>query len=358
VSQTARAWLQPALYIRNGRYPDAFMQTEMSELGNHLALYRVKELCSFGMTFPGVLASPGLDDRIRWRSRYHPSPYAYGVAVYGYLALTELETDELGNILGDPYALIEVTDDDPGTLSLGETSGGFAELHYGTATAEDSSPDACSAMFTALRDNEDPTTDFVPLQGRSYNVTITDVQSRLVAASVFETDRNRPAPYTSGFAVKGPIKTNDRGGVLGGSRKMFKRQAAKLFDWSVDDQASPRSISTGVSTNIIDGTSTTVSGATPGFTIDLRNRARSSTGTVTCRFSVHAACTDSGEVDLKDSTGTIVATALVASTTPAWIEVDVELPETRAKYDFQAFSPIDEPLTVYAVRLSQHDDGD
>lgn len=96
--------------------------------------------------------------------------------------------------------------------------------------------------------------------------------------------------------------------------------------------------------NVVDGTSTTVSAATPGWTVDLRNHttARLRSQGVPVRFKVCVNSTvgnDTGAVKLLDSTGTAVLTCLInnpAATSSAigdWYWADGYVPATLAKYD-------------------------
>lgn len=96
--------------------------------------------------------------------------------------------------------------------------------------------------------------------------------------------------------------------------------------------------------NVVDDSSTSVSAATPGWTVDLRNHttARLRSQGVPCRFKVCVNSTvgnDTGAIKLVDSTGSTVLTCLInnpaatSSSIGDWYWVDGYVPATLAKYD-------------------------
>lgn len=333
-------WLQPFKFVRNGKYPDADMRNLMAGLGNHVSMFRMKEIASFGQT-TSVIASPAsVDERPRWRTRYEPSPYAVCVLVKAWLAQSALE--DAG---ADPYALV--------TLDNG-TDTGTCELHYGAAAVEDANPDHDAVLFGAVF--ESPGVYLAPNPATQYKVTVSDFQSRIIACSIFEGSINQVAPFSEGFAVSTPILDEHIRQLITGARNMWKQQGAPLFTWSVDDQSAPRTRTSATEINIIDNSSTGIAADKPGFTVDLRNRARVSTGTVGVRFRVWAktASGSAGVVKLYDSDGVVAATVDTISTTEQWYETTAELPATRAKYDIHYAGDGTNQVSVYAVNCVQY----
>jgi hypothetical protein len=343
-AQYAKPPLQPLQFARNGKYPDALLQTEMADLANHLALYQMKEIASFGMTTTIRATASGTDPR--WRTRYRSSPNVVGIAAYGMLAQSNVEIPA--------YALIEF-DTTAGSLA------GSAELHYGTSALEASEPDDCGFQFAILSDGSGvwtPTADTI------YDVTVNDVDSRIGALTLYEICLNSGPPFSEGYAVQSPILDTDRSELLNAARLMWKRQAAPLFTWTVDDQATPRTRTSTTPINIIDNASTTVTAATVGFTIDLRNRSTQRRTTVPCVFEVYGrsqqAIGGDGSVLLLNSSGTTLATGTLveAAGTNAWDSVSVDLPATLAKYDIHfAASAGGDTVSLYAVVLRQYASG-
>jgi hypothetical protein len=109
-------------------------------------------------------------------------------------------------------------------------------------------------------------------------------------------------------------------------------------------------------TNVVDGTSTTVSPATPGMQLDLRYRTtkrRAALG-VPVRFAVCANATvagDTGFVKLVDSAGADKIVVPITKSGEQWYVVDGYLPATNAKYDIQAGGNLTGSLTYLASSL-------
>lgn len=339
-SQYVKPYIEPFKYVRNGKYPAAEFQGELADRAAHLALYRLKEIASFGMT-TAVLGSPGFDgERVRWRTRYEPSPYAAAIVVRAWLAQATLE-----NTSSDPYAVVDLD---------GGAEGGTAELHYGAAPVEDANPDHMGALTTFVL--ESAGVIYVPDPTLVYDVRVSDYQSRIAACTIYEASLATPSPFSEGYAATVPILDIHRQELVEYARTAWKEQAAPLFTWTVDDGLTPRSRSTASDMNLIDNANTSVSGASLGFTIDLRNRSRISTGTVPVRFRAYCsvAAGSGGTVKLKDSGGTTVATISNAGATGAgWYQTTAELPATLAKYDITYQGDGTNALSVYATNLVQ-----
>lgn len=341
--------LQPLQYARNGKYPDAYYQAEMAELANHLALYRQKEIARFGMTV-GVIASPSsTTDRPRWRTRYRSSPNVGAVACQGSLALSvqtlgEFETEAA------PYAKIE--------FDTGGAAVATGLLYYGQASTASSIPDDLGVIFTLVRDADDEI--WTPTADTLYNVTVTDARSRIAALTLNEVSLTLESPWSEGYADGTPILDLHRQELIAGARLMWKRQAAPLCTWTVDDQAAPRTRTSATACNLIDNSSTAVATSTPGYTIDCRNRSTVGRTTVPCVFEAYAkmgSFATEGAIQLRASDDSVLATLTINSTTAAWYTTTVSLPATLAKYDLYFVSNGAATLSAYAACLRQYASG-
>jgi hypothetical protein len=112
--------------------------------------------------------------------------------------------------------------------------------------------------------------------------------------------------------------------------------------------------------NLVDNSSTTVTVNTPGVTINLVNRATirqaASTGVPVVMWVYLAACTtsDTGVVELKDSTGTALITVDCDRNGAGWVYATGYLPATLAKYDAHYGENTLGTLTVQAFTLAEY----
>jgi hypothetical protein len=346
----AKPPVEPAQFARNGRYPDANLQAEIADLANRTALYRLKEIARFGAEdiYDNAVSYPSADtERVRWRFAFQASPYAACIIVNAWM------TQTMASVTADPYARVRIQTGAPATL-------GDAELHFGLTEATTGAEQLAllsSAQFSpvsayVLDSNGDKA---VPVAGTAYYGTISDFnRSRIVAISVYEGSLDTAAPFQQGHAVQTPIFDKDRQDILVAARTMWKQQAAHLFNFSVPYDANVRTRSSATPANIHDNSSTVVSTATPGYTLDLRNRSTVRRVTVPCVFKAYGSIpSGSGTVVLKDSTGTIVATATINSATPGWFSTTCNLPATLAKYDLMYAGSGLQTVSVYAASLYQ-----
>ena len=124
----------------------------------------------------------------------------------------------------------------------------------------------------------------------------------------------------------------------------------------MDIQASPRTLASATSTNIVDTAITTVSAATPGVELDFENRGRvAAAGAVPVVMKVRAKMSgvDVGHVVMKDSAGTELISVEIDTTSEAWYSETALIPSAIGKYDFQ-FSASAGTITLYALSLYQY----
>lgn len=325
--------IEPARWARNGKYPDAVLRYQVNSLGNSLAAYRVKEIARFGSNMNSLTAGLGVGENVLWRFAYMPSPYAAGVFARAMM----MSTSTLAS--SDPYARISF-------VNIGD-----CEMHYGDGITLQSSLYYANQVTGSI-DTTPPanTWDFGTVSVFNYG--------RVVAISIYEYALDVDW-FRVGYAATTPILDTDRELVTSGARNMWKRQGSKLFTWSADHDGAAKTRSSATAANIIDN-STTVSGSTPGFLLDLRNRTTVGRGTVPVTMWVHgsSAGATGGTVTLKDSGGVAVATVSgigIGGGASDWYSTTANLPATLAKYDLHFSSPDGvNTLNLFAVTLAQY----
>jgi hypothetical protein len=150
-----------------------------------------------------------------------------------------------------------------------------------------------------------------------------------------------------------------RANVAAIQKATWKSCGATLLNWTADYGTVPITIASATATNIIDGTSTTISTSTPGFTLDLTgsDRVSQSTG-IPCVMKVFATKTADAALDgtvyLKNSAGSTVASVANqwAVGTTKWAASSVfYMPASSDKYDIQFNRAATGTFQVYAVSI-------
>lgn len=355
VPQYLRVALQTNKFLRNGSfYPDASVHSYLVDETNRISAYRVKTLASFSCPISAIPAMSATA-RTRWRAYVHTSPFAK----YIYARFVIAQSPQLngaggfiGHASADPYAqlLVEQTNG---------TDVGTAVRHYGaiyTDTANDT-PGGFDLSKRKLDATVSGDTDYL--------LTVSDEQgARIVACDVYEAcaDLDTSNGYLSSAAIvgDGPIFDAHVGSVASALRTHWKRGASSLFTWASNTDATAPVNATATYKNVIDTSITTVSAATHGWTLDLTNRStvrRASSGVPAIMYAYCKTAGASGNVVLKDSGGTILATCNTTSGTAAWISSGAfYLPATAAKYDvhLNMASGVGN-TTAYAVSLLQYE---
>jgi hypothetical protein len=341
--------LQWAKWARNGLPPNAVFESELATALNFVAKARARELFSYGCPLDAIPAV-SMTARDRWVFAAHTHPLLRRLHVVALMARRGGETAPASS----PKATCYITSLD------GNTSYGSAEFRFNSSggTASDT-----------------------PNEFADYHATISGVPAdtdiaarfedgadggRLVAACVWE--ENLPVNASNGYIVPasvsalGPIYSSRREDIFELASTLWKRAAPKLFAWTADSQSSPVTNATSTAKNLLDTSVTTVSTASPGFTVDTTYNRTLSVETVPCKFFVRASMSggaDSGEVWLVDSDGTSIATvSAIDDSTATWYSVDVDLPAASQKLDVQLVNPdaTGGTLSVYACGLLQYDE--
>lgn len=335
-----------ARYARNGLVPHAVYESEIASSLNFAAAVRTKQLFSGGCAV-NAIPSSDIVPRVRWRFAAHTGPLLGKIWCRVLLA----RADKASGGGGASTVTLYLTNADGSTVY---GSGLYARGGNGSGAAVTDTPDEYAQGDIEIFG--------VPADTDVYGYIEDGIGARVISACVYE--ESLPLYAANGYVVPSqcaatmPIYDARRKTMYELATRLWKRGAAHLFNWTVDKQSSPRTINNGIAKNIIDNTSTIVSTATPGPTIDLRycrTRARS---TVPCVFAVYASMSgaaDTGEVYLMDSTATPLATISISGTAAKWYTVAVDLPATLAKYDLQFGNPDAlETLSVGAASLYQY----
>lgn len=302
--------VQPDQYMRNELLVTPYTTNALVTAANQLLLQRGKELFSSS----GPVGTTGtiptsVNTRARFHFAAHTSPNLYALEFRALVARPDSS--------GAAAARLQLYDSAGTTLLIG------IDLPY-SGSAGDDSPDELVELAGIVGVAAD--TEIVGV--------ISDVtKGRIAQAAVWEMMRapDTENGYLAANAGNGtPILEADRSAIAAIANPAWKHGAAAIAHVN----AAGTLVGTATDTNIIDNTSTSVSAATPGITLDMRYKNRLSKTTVPVRMRVLALSTDGGgHVVVKDSTGTAVITASSPSTSLAWITVDGALPATLAKYD-------------------------
>lgn len=343
-----RAALRTNQYARNGTYPAAYMQAYMQEEANHLLWVRSKQVGRWTCPIQSIPATNTAGtSATRWRFVTHSGThasryYARMIAARSYTDGTDAE----------PFVrlLIELSDG---------TDVGTIDFHMSNVQKSSDTPNEWHETVLPLRDSNGDIVELTP--DTDYYGTFIDFDGgRLISATVYET--SLAADTDNGYLPDGPVAGSpvfdeDRGDLTTVLRTAWKRNAANLWHWASNTDSAAPTNATATDTNVIDG-STSVSGASAGATLDLRNRSTVRRTTVPCKFFVYGKNTvgvgSNGQVQFKDSGGTNLLTVNLPSTTAAWFSGTVNLPATQAKYDV-TFDSGAGTTTVYAFSLIQYE---
>jgi len=332
-----------ARYAKNGDSPQGELYARVAQSLSHTLRWRRKEVFRSPTYFPWINSDAAGAARTRWRFRCHTGFNARRLAFYFVLA-----PQTAGFGATSPYAFATVTPSGGADLTQMQFHGG--------AVAAAFSLDQYSNVTTGVKyvDISDDTT---------YEVRIGDVDyGRLVGCVVFE-ESTEPTwidyPSTT-YPALAPIYDSHREKLMPLATDMWKRNAAHLFNWTVDDQASPGT-ATSSQVDPITGSTAAVSTSTPGYVLDLTYRNTRSTTTVPCVFAAYgvtSSTTRDGEVYLKNSAGTTLATVTIPFGAAAWFTTTVNLPTAVDTYHLRFSRAVagvgSATISLYAVSLYQY----
>jgi hypothetical protein len=196
-----------------------------------------------------------------------------------------------------------------------------------------------------------------------YYLTFSDEQSaRMVSACVYEVSLTADTAngyLSSGAVAGGPIFDSDRQGNIQALRTAWQKNAAGLWYYTSETDATAFTNATNTNKNLADSTLTLpVAASHPGVTIDLTNKARLRNAAVGVSFSMYVfgsrTVSAGGTVGLYNGAGTLVTSVSGFGTTPAWLSVgNVFLPASSDTYRLYAANGGANTITVNAVTLLQ-----
>ncbi len=367
ISPYIRAPLTTNQIARNGLYPDATVQQHFIEETNRLLAHRTKCVAAFATPLwdgsATVIPDPDntASTRARWRFMFHSSSHVRYLRVLFDIAQFPPTFSGLTPPT-DPYGKLEVKNG-AGTVVA------VAEFHYGKGDAASSTSLVSPAdIGTALVYAADPSastaigTPVVLTPNTDYYCTVTDEGgARIASVAVFE--ESLDTTIANGFidpepAAQSPILNSHRSEVVQALRTAWKRNAAGLWTWASNTDATAPTNATSTQKNLIDGSLSNASGR-PVARLDLRNRKRVSSTTVPCKLFVFAkhSTGSSGIVSLRDdATGTILASVTSFGTTAEWKSATVDLPNTEADYALYHANNGSGTITTYAATLIQYEE--
>lgn len=348
-------------WCRNGRNPDAHFMNALNEAANQAALYRSREAFSMigrvGTGLGVAMLSSTAGTRERWRGAFHSGPMTHGL----YAQIVMVAPDAGANNTNNTYSKLTVFTDATESTTLSTT-----EFSYGAGPQGTTDVYGVNYLKTITKYIEvSPDTD--------YYLKFTDeTYGRLLSASILEMPsmtENFDGFLGQNNSSQTPVLDVMRENLATLTRDLWKRAGARLISFTVDDQSSPKTNATTTFKNIVDGTSTTPSSSTPGYTLDMTNRTRLSQTTIPCVMKVCGSWLDAGSVgsggtvQLVDSSNTVVATvgagAGWSSTTPTWISVNVNMPAVSDKYDLQfrigSAGQTAGTLSLYAISIEEYE---
>jgi hypothetical protein len=341
---------------RNGLGPDAGIANSLNEQTNQAVMYRSKQVFSCFGRHRTALGIVGGTDRPRWRFAFHTGPYTHALCAVVGLMPTDIDLDPyVGYGTGGKIEIFSGTTEG---VTVSEKTFIYGTHPTGAGNASEINWSHYKYVIGYL-ENVPPDTDLTGLvsdynYGRVQSVTIFELPSM--------TD-NTDGYLAQNVTAQSQIVDIYREKQATVQRALWRRGAAHVFNWTVDDQDAtvnaPITRTSATPINVIDMSSTTVSASTPGFTLDMQRKARlSQSGGVPCVIKAFGKMSAGagGEVYLVNSLGVIVASVGGFGTTASWQSAAVDLPATEDKYDlFFANTSGVNTFTLYAVSCYQHE---
>jgi hypothetical protein len=339
--------IETALLVRNGFYPDAFLQLLLAQGANHAGRWRAKEVARFSVPLttqqlPGTI----LGARDRWRFACHAGPFARTLAVQMLLG-PRLEIEGQGV----PY----------GQLAISDAGGllGTATVYGGpTSSTAGDTPRWFATGRALLDDGAGAIAELTP--STDYTGVVSDVDARLLAASVWEISLvpdSANGYLPQGFASGGPVLDAHRQDLAVAARALWRRGAAHAVNWSVDEQAAPRTFAAGIAArNLLDPSLAVVSASSPGQALPFSYRGRVVVTGAPHVMQVYAARgSANGTVTLRSSSGAILATTTITGGA-AWYSSGVFRAPSTAEGKCDVFAEsAGGTLSVYAVSIYQYE---
>lgn len=317
-------------WARNGKSPSAQLVSALQEATNQSVLFRSKEVFRYAATFADAVGSAGAGDRSRWRFAFHTGPYTHALMVVVVMRPQDVSYDN------NTYARLDLSTAVTGTpVALSQTFvHGSSPIGTGEARGWQYLKEVTSYVQGITKDT-DYYGHFVDVDG-----------ARIQSATVYELSsmtQNLSGYLAQNLTGQSPILDVYRENVAVIQRALWKRGGAQVLNWTSGDCNATvtlgRFTGSTVSRNVINDSSTAVSAATPGYTLDMtgKNRLTQTTGVPVVMKAFGSITGGSGgRVYLRNSAGAAVLTldpTWVNGAPAQWYSVSGVLPASLAKYD-------------------------
>jgi hypothetical protein len=349
-SKAAQPPIQSGRWFRNPRHPDANVFSQMCAGVNAGMVFRTKEIFSCGQVL-GASAGIGLSStalsRKRWRFAFHASPFHFS------LFCSAIMYPQSTGYNADAYATLKVYSDATETTLVGST-----EFHYGANPLQSASITGWQHLREINRFIEGltpNTTYYAVVADESYGL----IQSLCVADIQSATQGNNGYLPTT-FTTESMLLDEYRSNVVEPLADLWNRGGAKVCNWTVDSQSSPRTNATMTQTNIIDGSSTTYGTSVPGVTLCMTGKAwLSQSSGVPCKVFAYLDSTsaNNGQIVVRNEAATVSTTVdyLGLANTPQWFSSTINLPATSGKYYItSAQTAAASTIKVHAVSIIEY----
>lgn len=341
-------------YCVNSYAPSAQFQNLLNEATNQGVLYRTRQLFS-AISHPNEIAALAATPQPTYRFAFRTSTYHSSLIVF---ATLQPPLGTSGNKAS--YAQLKIFSD-----TAEATVVATGDMYYGASPAGIqftnlrgwSFAKTLTHFFTGLSPNTDYYACFYGVDAACLQ-TATVIETQSMTAHV---DGYLPTTLTQESEVLAVYRQR----VAQIQKQLWKYSGQSLLNWTVLDGDVPETISSATSTNVIDGSSTTVSASTPGYTLDMRYRARrgqtSGIPVVMKAFCSSNVWVDDpsngiGQIRLLDSGGTAVLSIVDGfSAAGGWVSATGYLPATEAKYDLHFDNGGGGTVELWAVSIWEYE---
>jgi hypothetical protein len=339
ISRILLAPLSPKQLVQPKLVPGANYQQRMARDYGHVARFRQKVIASHYGQVVDIADSAGLGPTARMRFAGHTDPFCFELRLRLGIARANYTPPEFPT--GHPTncrVAIEVV----GSLS------GTKTVYYNVGVSGGGTSDDVPNEWAwpMVRVPVDPSEDV--------DITISvENECRIFAACCWCHGVPADDQYLLGGinAVRGgPILSTSREIIAEGLSEKWARGATALITWNETDGGLTTTAST-TYTNALDGSSTSVTAATPGWTIDATRHNTVAQTTVPVLFRCYVS-SDGGKIRLASSSGTVIE--ITGINTVGWVEVAGSIPAGVTKMDLQIARTTGISMGVYAASLFEY----
>jgi len=328
-------------FARNGKPPQAMFYKRVAEALNHTTAWRRKEFCAFSQSLNALAARVATSDLPSWRT--------YLRTGHGVLKL------EVNLVLGLAYG-----DAGPATApevycQLLTPAGAVVQTSAVVECQKSASSDVGPDTWTTARLDlpaADDTAYWLQLYLSDY-ARVISMEAHEVASSPIDTATT--GAVDPRYSTGSPIWDGSIGGIAAAQTELLRSNRRHLVSWSCYDGVSAISNNTSTYKNILNGTSTTITAATPGWRIQNQYCNTYGRDDVPVEFAVYASATlNGGYVKISDGSNELETSVITAE---GWYTVAGVIPAAAAtKYDvLQKGHASGGAITTSAVALLEYE---